>query len=138
MARILIIDDEQHVLDLYSEELKEDGYDVLTMDSGRDALYWIGKVQPDLVILDIRLIDADGLELARAIRNRFYDLPVVLNTAYDSFRHDLRAMAADYYVVKSFDLQELKSCIRRCLEAYDLLGMYPPGGPEPGEYRAAL
>jgi CheY-like chemotaxis protein len=51
------------------------------------------------------------------IRNRFHDLPVILCTAYDTYKEDPKAIAADYYVVKSFDLSELKMAIQRVIEA---------------------
>jgi DNA-binding response OmpR family regulator len=117
MARILLVDDERHILELYSMELSGDGHDVHTTDSGFDLMGRIDFLAPDLVILDIRLVDFDGLELLREVRERHPDLPVILCSAYDSYRHDARAVAADHYVVKSFDLRELKRKIQRSLEA---------------------
>ena len=58
----------------------------------------------------------DGLDLLQDIRNNYYDLPVILFTAYPEFKHDLRSIAADYYVVKSADLDELKVKIRMSLD----------------------
>jgi two-component system response regulator (stage 0 sporulation protein F) len=51
------------------------------------------------------------------IRNRFYNMPVVLCTAYDTFKEDMKSIAADFYVIKSFDLTELKNKIAMALEA---------------------
>jgi len=67
-------------------------------------------------VLDIKMVDYNGLDLLQDIRNRFYDLPVILSTAYDTFKEDLKAIAADSYVVKSFDLTELKKQIAQALE----------------------
>ena len=117
MAKIMIVDDEEHILLLYSEELKEQGYEVVTSNSGYRLAERIEHERPHLVILDIRMIDHDGLDLLQDIRSRFYDLPVILATAYDSYKEDSRTLAADYYVVKSFDLAELKAKIGRALEA---------------------
>ncbi|MBW1787778.1 MAG: hypothetical protein JRK53_14330 [Deltaproteobacteria bacterium] len=50
------------------------------------------------------------------IRNAFHDLPVILNTAYESYKHDMKSIAADYYVVKSSDLRDLKLKIKMALE----------------------
>jgi DNA-binding response OmpR family regulator len=66
--------------------------------------------------LDIRLGQYDGLDLLQDIRRRYYDIPVILCSAYASFKWDLRSIAADYYVVKSGDLTELKKKIHRALE----------------------
>ena len=116
MAKILIVDDEEHIRFLYSEELTEAGYEVITADSGYRLLEIIDKEQPDLVVLDIKMVDYNGLDLLQDIRNKFIDLPVILCTAYDTFKEDMKSIAADFYVIKSFDLTELKTRIKSALE----------------------
>ena len=72
------------------------------------------SLQPDVVVLDIRLGDGwDGLELPQDTKNSFFALPVILCAAYDTFKYDPRSVAADFYVVKSSNLAELKDKIRR-------------------------
>ena len=117
MAKILIVDDEEHIRFLYSEELTEVGYEVMTADSGYKLLERIEQERPDLVVLDIKMVDYNGLDLLQDIRNKYYNLPVVLCTAYDTFKEDMKSIAADYYVIKSFDLTELKNKIAMALEA---------------------
>ena len=117
MAKILIVDDEEHIRFLYSEELTEAGYEVITAENGYQLLEKIEDEKPDLVVLDIKMIDYNGLDLLQDIRNKFYNLPVVLCTAYDTFKEDMKSIAADFYVIKSFDLTELKSKISMALEA---------------------
>jgi DNA-binding response OmpR family regulator len=117
VAKILIVDDEEHIRYLYSEELSEEGYEVITADSGHMLMERIEKEKPDLVVLDIKMADYNGLDLLQDIRKRFYDLPVVLCTAYDTFKEDMKSIAADFYVIKSFDLTELKNKISMALEA---------------------
>jgi two-component system response regulator (stage 0 sporulation protein F) len=116
MAKILVVDDEEHIRLLYSEELSEAGYEVITADSGLGLMERIEEEKPELVILDIKMVDYNGLDLLQDIRNRFYDLPVILSTAYDTFKEDMKSIAADFYVVKSFDLTELKKKIAQALE----------------------
>jgi two-component system, response regulator, stage 0 sporulation protein F len=116
MAKILVVDDEEHIRLLYSEELTEAGYEVITADSGLQLMERIENEKPDLVVLDIKMVDYNGLDLLQDIRNRFYDLPVILSTAYDTFKEDMKSIAADFYVVKSFDLTELKKKISMALE----------------------
>lgn len=116
MPKILVVDDEEHIRLLYSEELKEAGYEVITAESGYKLLDTIEEEKPDLVVLDIKMVDYNGLDLLQDIRNHFYDLPVILSTAYDTFKEDLKAIAADFYVVKSFDLTELKKKISTALD----------------------
>jgi two-component system response regulator (stage 0 sporulation protein F) len=117
MAKILIVDDEEHIRFLYSEELTDAGYEVITAESGHGLMERIEKEKPDLVVLDIKMVDYNGLDLLQDIRNKFYNLPVVLCTAYDTFKEDMKSIAADFYVIKSFDLTELKNKIAMALEA---------------------
>ena len=116
MSKILLVDDEEYIRRLYAEELSEEGYEVVTVATGHDLLRKINLSRPSVVILDIRLIDYDGLELLQEIRSRYHDLPVILCTAYDTYKEDPKSFAADYYVIKSFDLSELKMMIARALE----------------------
>ena len=117
MKKIFVVDDEEHIRLLLSEELKESGYEVITAKGGYKLLERIEGEKPDLVILDVKMVDYDGLDILQDIRNHFYDLPVILSTAYDSFKEDIKSIAADYYVVKRCDLTELKKRIAMALEA---------------------
>jgi len=117
MAKILVVDDEEHIRLLYSEELSEVGYEVITAADGYKLTERIDKEKPDLVVLDIKMVDYNGLDLLQEIRNKFYNLPVILCTAYDTFKEDIKSIAADFYVIKSFDLTELKKKIAMALEA---------------------
>ena len=116
MPKIFVVDDEEHMRLLYSEELNEAGYEVVTAEGGYRLLERIEEEKPDLVILDIKMGDCNGLDILQDIRNHFYDLPVILSTAYDSFKEDIKSIAADFYVVKSFDLTKLKEKIAIALE----------------------
>ncbi|MDR1297715.1 MAG: response regulator [Deltaproteobacteria bacterium] len=115
MPKILVVDDEAHIRLLYSEELTEDGYEVITAENGDGLLERIDSEKPDVVTLDIKMVDYNGLDLLQDIRNKFYDLPVILCSAYDTFKDDMKSIAADHYVVKSFDLSELKQRIKEVL-----------------------
>ncbi|SKA88380.1 Response regulator receiver domain-containing protein [Paucidesulfovibrio gracilis DSM 16080] len=122
MARpkILVVDDETHIRMLYQEELETEGYAVATSDGSEDILEVLGRTSPDIVVLDIKLgQQRSGLDLLQEIRSKEQTLPVILSTAYDSFQHDLKSIAADYYVVKSVDLTELKDKVRSALEKAD-------------------
>jgi DNA-binding NtrC family response regulator len=116
MTKILVVDDEKHIRLLYSEELKVAGYEVITADSGYKLIETIAEEKPDLVILDIKMVAYNGLDILQDIRNHFYDLPVIISTAYDSFKEDMKSIAADFYVLKSSDLTELKEKIAKALE----------------------
>ena len=116
MGRILVVDDEEHIRRFYSDELADEGHKVWTTATGHELLKTIDSLQPEVVVLDIRLVDYDGLDLLQEIRNKHHDLPVILCTAYDTYKDDQKSIAADYYVVKSFDLSELKMAIQKAIE----------------------
>lgn len=117
MAKIMIVDDEEHIRSLYALELEDDGYEVVALASGIGITGKIAENKPDLVVLDIKMVDVSGLDLLQEIRNSYYDLPVILCSAYGSYKGDIKSVAADYYVVKSSDLTELKKKIKAALEA---------------------
>jgi DNA-binding response OmpR family regulator len=116
MAKILIVDDEEGIRMLYSMELQDEGYDVVTRADGKDLLAVVEEEKPDCIILDIKMREYSGLDLLQELRRKYYNLPVILNSAYSSFKVDLKAVAADYYVVKSSDLRELKEKLKIALE----------------------
>ena len=116
MAKILVVDDEKSIRALYTEELTNEGYEVIAAGRCREVLALIASTQPSGVVLDIRMDDCDGLDLLQEIRLAYPDLPVILNTAYDSYREDVKSIAADDYVVKSYDLSKLKASIASILK----------------------
>lgn len=115
--KILVVDDERHIRMLYQEELQTEGYDVATSDGTEDILAVVAKEKPDIVILDIKLEGnpKTGLDLLQEIRAHDAAVPVILSTAYESFQHDLKSIAADAYNVKSVDLTSLKDTIKSIL-----------------------
>jgi DNA-binding response OmpR family regulator len=116
MKRILVVDDEEGIRQLYKEELEEEGYEVELAERGEEALEKISKAKPDLVILDLRMPGMGGLEVLERIREQDKDLPVIICTAYGEYKSDLTTWASDAYIVKSADLTELKGVIRGFLE----------------------
>ena len=116
MSTILVVDDEQHIRMLYASELSADGYTIVESNGRDPILELIDQVKPDAVILDIKLgPNLSGLDLLQAIRTVHQDLPVILSTAYSSFKTDFKAVVADYYVVKSVDLTDLKTALSQAL-----------------------
>ena len=112
---VLVIDDEEHVRMLYAEELGALGYKTVLSDGGSDPLALVEEHRPDLIILDIKLESRSGLDMLQIIRCKHAELPIILCTAYDSFRIDLKSIAADAYVVKSYDSSELMSKVRELI-----------------------
>jgi len=115
--KVLVVDDEKHIRMLYQEELETEGYAVATSNGEEDILEVIEREKPLVVVLDIKLgSNRSGLDLLQEIRSQDQELPVILSTAYDTFQHDLKSIAADYYVVKSVDLSELKSKVALAMQ----------------------
>ncbi|MBN2033101.1 MAG: response regulator [Deltaproteobacteria bacterium] len=121
MNKILIVDDDLAIRILYAEELIEEGYEVVTYDGGKDLLNVINEETPDLVLLDIRLGEESGLDILQDIRNTYYNLPVILCTAYQDFKYDLKSIAADYYVLKSSDMKDLKLKVKMAFQGMERL-----------------
>jgi len=115
MARILIVEDDANQCVLYKEELESEGYAVATANDGREALRMMEAERPDLVVMDISMPGMDGIEAMSRMLAKDHKLPVILNSAYATYKDNFRAWSADAYVVKSSDLMELKDAIRNVL-----------------------
>lgn len=113
--KILVVDDEKNILKLYKAELEDEGYSVVTANSGREALEIFEAENPDLVTLDILMPDINGIQVLRQMKEKKPTLPVIMLTAYD-YRDDFSVWVADAYVVKSSDLTGLKNTIKQIIE----------------------
>jgi len=116
MAKLLVVDDEANIRLLYSQELSDEGYEVVTAASTAEAVEQLTGNNFDLVVLDIKLKNESGIELLQQIVKERHELPVILSTAFSCYKDDFSAWLADGYVVKSSDLQELKTEIKRVLD----------------------
>jgi CheY-like chemotaxis protein len=114
--KILVVEDEEGLRLLYEEELKAEGYEVITAQNGREAIRQLEEGKPDLIILDIVMPVMDGMETLGRIVGKERKIPIILNTSYSGYRQDFMSWAADAYVTKSSDLTDLKSKIRELLE----------------------
>ncbi len=115
-TRILIVDDEENIRLLYSEELADEGYEVMTAKDAHDADKKIPDFKPDLITLDIKMPGMDGIEYLRKFREKDKKTPVILCTAYSDYKKDFKVWESEAYVVKSFNLDHLKNTIREVLE----------------------
>lgn len=102
MARILIVDDQPHMRDLFSGELIAEGHQVECAKDAESAGTCLDRSLPDIVLLDLYVKGFDGWEVLRDLKERNPNLPVLIVTAYDSFMDDPRVSQADGYIVKSF------------------------------------
>ena len=115
MQNILIVEDEENLQILYKQELSELGYNVLTTDSGEEALSILEKGEIDLVVLDIKLKGMNGLAALEDMLLKNRNLKVVINSAFASYKDDFSSWLADAYVIKSSDLGELKTAVNELL-----------------------
>jgi DNA-binding response OmpR family regulator len=113
--KVLVVDDEKNIRILLNEELTDEGYDVIMAENGTEALEKIKNEKPDLVTLDIKMPGEDGLSILRKIREIEYDLPVIICSAYSVYKTEFSAVAADHYIVKSSNFDELKNKIREII-----------------------
>ncbi|GFO56603.1 two-component system response regulator [Geomonas sp. Red276] len=115
MAKLLVVDDEANIRLLYSQELSDEGYDVVTAASALEAVEKLQSDTFDLAVLDIKLKNESGIDLLQRIVKERHNLPVILCTAFSCYKDDFSAWLAEGYVVKSSDMQELKDEIKRVL-----------------------
>ncbi|MFH1148510.1 MAG: response regulator [Pseudomonadota bacterium] len=116
MKKILIVDDEESIHLLYREELEEEGYQVLSAMDGEEALRIFETTPVDLVVLDINMPGMKGIDVLRQIKAKKPTLPVILSSAYSEYKHDIGSWASDDYIVKSSNLDELKTSIKSHLQ----------------------
>ena len=117
MCRIIILDDDESIRLLYEEELADEGYQVLSENDGTDIGEMILDKRPDLIVLDLKLGAVSGCEVLKKLRTVNRLIPVILCTAYPISQKEARAMGADDVVIKSSDLSELKSKVKKALQA---------------------
>ena len=116
--KVLVVDDEAHILELARLYLSREGYDVEGIEDGTQALTRFGQVKPDLVVLDIMLPGTDGLTLCKEIRKQS-QVPIIMLTARDEVTDKVVGLevGADDYLTKPFHPQELvaraKALLRR-------------------------
>jgi DNA-binding response OmpR family regulator len=116
MKKILIVEDQKSLLLLYEEELTKEGYEVVAVTDADAGLEALKKTKFDLIVTDIRMPGKDGIELITQIMGLRKDIPIIINTAYQSYKGDFMTWAADAYVVKSSSLKELKAKIKELLK----------------------
>lgn len=108
--KILVVDDEKHILELIQFNLESNGYNVLTCDNGEEAVRIASKEKIDLMILDLMLPGIDGIEVCKRIRNSDNrNLPIIMLTAKGEENDKIKGLdiGADDYMTKPFSIREL-------------------------------
>ncbi len=117
-SRILLVEDESHLAGPLQFNLEQEGYEICSTPSGKEALALLKRERFDLIILDLTLEEMDGLEVARQVRRRNEKLPILMLTARSTEQDRVIGfrLGADDYMVKPFHLPELLLRIQRMLQ----------------------
>lgn len=117
MKKILVIEDEVHIADGIKLNLELSGYECFVAASGEEGALMMKALNPDLIILDLMLPDADGMNLLRLLRAEDKNLPVLILSARGEVedRKLGLSLGCDDYMSKPFDLEELELRIQRLL-----------------------
>jgi len=126
-ARILVVDDEAHIVEFVRGYLERDGYEVLTAGDGDTAVKLAVEGHPDLLVLDVMLPGRSGFDVLRSLRSAGSSVPVIILTARDDVIDRVAGLelGADDYVVKPFEPRELVARVGAVLRRLER----PGGGP---------
>jgi two-component system response regulator AtoC len=120
---ILIVDDDEVMRESLSDVLRKRGYEIFVARSGHEAVAAVKKNIVDLILLDVRLPDLDGLEVLKKVKEFDTEILVIMMTAYSDVQTAVSAMktGAYHYINKPFELEELKLLIEKGLETKSLI-----------------
>ena len=121
-ATILVVEDDRNQRLLYQTELASEGYKVLLANDGKEAVEKAEAEPIDLIVMDIAMPNMDGIEALGKILAKNNQIPIILNTAYASYKDNFMSWSADAYVIKSSDMRELKAKIEEILDARGNMG----------------
>jgi DNA-binding NtrC family response regulator len=115
---LLVVDDEEAYRLLLKKFFTQEGYSIALASCGKEGLERFEEIAPDLVLLDIRLPDIDGIEVLESMKRLNKECPVIMVTGYASVASAIKAvkLGAEDYLIKPFHLHELKISVERILE----------------------
>lgn len=119
MAKIVIIDDEAAILDLMSQLCRRLGHEVSSYQTGKDGMEAIAQMQPELLIVDLRIGDMNGLQIIERCQQAHPGMAVIMVTGYGSVETAVEAMklGAFDYLTKPFELDDLQRTVNRAIES---------------------
>ncbi len=118
----MVIDDEQSIRKMLTRVLSPEGFTVKEADNGLEALKRLQEENYSLALLDLKMPGLNGIEILKKIRESDLNLPIIMMSAYGSISEAVEAMkiGALDYLVKPFDIEELKIIINRAIKQYEL------------------
>ena len=118
MPKILIVEDEKNQRELYAVELQERGYETDQAVNGKEAVEKVQENNYDLVLMDIRMPEMDGIEaLGKILSKKDKKIPVIIYTAYSNYKSNFMTWTADAYLTKSSNFDDLAAKINEVLTA---------------------
>ena len=114
-SKILIVEDEKAQRELYVMELEDVGYEVDQAENGAEAVAKVRNDNYDLIVMDIRMPEMDGIEALGKILSGPKKIPVIIYTAYSNYKSNFMTWTADAYITKSSSTDELKNKIAEIL-----------------------
>lgn len=130
--KVILVDDEEEVIDVIERKIHWDmlGFDVVgSANNGVKALELVEKLQPDVVITDIKMPYMDGLELSRRLNNDYQNIHIIIFTGFDEFEYAKEAvhLEIEEYMLKPINALELSDCLK---EGQELSGQGEGGKAE--------
>ena len=115
MTTILLVEDDENQRLLYEQELGLEGYEIVTAADGKEGLRKVEERQPNLIIMDINMPKMNGIDAMGKVVSKHKNIPIIIYTAYSSYKDNFLSWLADAYIIKSSDLTELKNKIKELL-----------------------
>lgn len=117
-AKILVVDDQRGVRKLLEELFRRDGYEVSLAADGLESVDMVKNFMPDVVLMDMKMPNMNGLEASREIFKIKPDLPIIMMTAYGEMEvvHKALEIGVKKYITKPFDVMELRRLVKEILD----------------------
>lgn len=119
MKIILIIDDQPGIRMLLSELFRREGHETILAVNGLEAFYQLEQVEPDCILLDMKMPGMTGIEVLKKIKKEWPHIPVMMMTAYgeDDLLTEAIELGAIKYFIKPFDIYEVRDAVNHIFSA---------------------
>jgi len=116
-GKILIVDDQKGVRRLLEELFKKEGWDVNVAADGKEAIEKVAKILPDIILMDVKMPNMNGLEASQIILNTYGQIPIIMMTAYGEIEVVKRALDAGVKkcITKPFDIMVLRDTVNNLI-----------------------
>ncbi len=116
-GKILIVDDQKGVRRLLEELFKKEGWDVNVAADGKEAIDKVAKILPDIILMDVKMPNMNGLEASQIILNTYGQIPIIMMTAYGEIEVVKRALDAGVKkcITKPFDIMVLRDTVNNLI-----------------------